>query len=351
MPAFRPLLTSLLASALAVSVPCPSADACTRVVYRSPDHTVLTARSMDWRDEIPADLWVFPRGMERHGNVGANSLTWTSLYGSVAVSSFGIATTDGMNERGLVGNMLWLVESTYPEFDGSRPGLSLAMWLQYALDRFATVEEAVAELSDEPFVVVSANIPGTSRFASVHLSLSDATGDSAIFEYLDGKLIIHHGPEHQVLTNSPPYPQQLAIRDYWAGIGGMTQLPGTNRAADRFVRASFYVQAIPQTDDPTVATASVFSVIRNTSVPFGISSEDEPNLSSTRWRVVADHKRLRYHFEDVLTPTVATVDLQRIDFGPKTPVRRLTVSDHQVPSGDVTRAFRKAEPFVFAGLP
>jgi choloylglycine hydrolase len=69
-------------------------------------------------------------------------------------------------------------------------------------------------------------------------------------------------------------------------------LPGTNRAADRFVRASYYIDAIPQTADTRTAVASVFSVIRNCSVPYGISSETEPNISSTRWRSVSDQKNL-----------------------------------------------------------
>jgi hypothetical protein len=30
----------------------------------------------------------------------------------------------------------------------------------------------------------------------MHLSISDPTGDSAIFEYLGGKLIIHHGEKY-----------------------------------------------------------------------------------------------------------------------------------------------------------
>ena len=63
-------------------------------------------------------------------------------------------------------------------------------------------------------------------------------------------------------------------------------LPGTNRAADRFVRASFYVNAIPKTDDASLSVAMVSSVMRNVSVPYGIFDPDEPNISSTRWRTV-----------------------------------------------------------------
>ena len=71
--------------------------------------------------------------MEREGRVGPNSFKWTSKYGSVIATGYDISTTDGMNEEGLVANVLWLAESVYPKWDGQKPGLSLALWAQYVL--------------------------------------------------------------------------------------------------------------------------------------------------------------------------------------------------------------------------
>lgn len=327
-----------------------SALACTRAVYQGPDNLVVTARTMDWKDEIPANLWLFPRGMHRHGAVGPNSVTWTSKYGSIVTSAFDISSTDGMNEKGLVANLLWLAESTYPKYGSDKKGLSVAAWVQYVLDNFATVEEAVEELSAESFVVVSSDIPGTGRFATLHLSISDAKGDNAIFEYIDGELVIHHSMSYTVMTNSPAFEQQLALNEYWKQIGGLTMLPGTNRAVDRFVRASFYMDAIPRTSDPRVAIASTFSVIRNASVPFGISSEKEPNISSTRWRSVSDQKNLVYYFETALTPNTFWVDLKKVDFNKNKPVRRLLLENHEVYAGNALNKFEVSDPFLFAGL-
>lgn len=55
---------------------------CTRVVYSGKNGMVATGRSMDWKTEMHSNLWVFPKGMERNGETGANSLKWTSKYGS-----------------------------------------------------------------------------------------------------------------------------------------------------------------------------------------------------------------------------------------------------------------------------
>lgn len=327
-------------------------EACTRVVYKGADNTIITARSMDWKDEIGANIWIFPRGLARSGNVGEHSVEWTSKYGSVITSAWDIATTDGINEKGLVANILWLVESEYPKYDpeGPTPGITIAAWAQYVLDNYATVKEAVEALQKEEFIIVSDYIPGTEKFTTLHLSISDASGDSAIFEYIGGKLEIHHDPSYTVMTNSPVFEEQLAINQYWEGIPGTIMLPGTNRAADRYVRASYYIQAIPQKADLRTSIASVFSVIRNCSVPYGISSASEPNISSTRWRSVADQKNLVYYFETVKTPNTFWVDLKKIDFSKDTDTKRLSVSKDETYAGETSKEFVSAKPFTFLGI-
>jgi len=340
----------LMSTGMAVS---PAAEACTRFVYHGAGDEVITARSMDWKTDVGTNLWVFPRGMKRSGEAGPNSVHWTSKYGSVIATGYDISTTDGMNEAGLVANVLWLVESSYPQYDGKTPGLTLAAWAQYALDNYATVQEAVDALAKEPFTVVTDNVPGEERLATLHLSLSDAGGDSAIVEYIDGRQVIHHSRDYQVMTNSPIFEKQLALSEYWKQIGGTVMLPGTNRASDRFARASFYVDAIPKSESPVEAIASVFSVIRNVSVPYGITTPDQPNISSTRWRTVSDQKRKLYFFESALTPNVFWVDLTKLDFSEATGrVMKLDLGPNQthIYSGMANDQFRQAEPFKFLGI-
>jgi penicillin V acylase-like amidase (Ntn superfamily) len=343
---------TLQVSLIALLVFAQAADACTRFVYLGPNGRVLTGRSMDWKSDIFTNLWVFPRGMERDGAAGPTSLRWTSKYGSVVASAYEGSSSDGMNEAGLMMNMLWLVESEYPEPDGQTPTMALSIWGQYYLDQFATVAEAVADARKNGFLVVTGPVPGEERLATVHLSFSDPSGDSAIFEYINGKIVIHHSREFQVMTNSPTYDEQLALVKYWESIGGEVMLPGTNRAADRFARASFYVRAIPQTDDRLVATAGVFSVIRNASVPWGISTPDQPNISSTRWRTVADHKDKIYYFESAMTPNVFWVDLKQVNFeaGSGSRVLRLGPNQSRILSGEVSSQFEQAPPFKFIAL-
>lgn len=343
-------MKKILLAAVLLAAGYLGVEACTRVVYKGNDNLILTARSMDWKEDIKSNIWIFPRGMERDGAVGPNSVKWKSKYGSVVTSAYDFSSTDGMNEQGLVANLLWLAESEYPTLDGTKPGLSIAAWVQYVLDNFATVSEAVAYMESEPIAVISDQMPDGSRLAALHLSISDPTGDNAIFEYINGKQVIHHDASYQVMTNSPIFEKQLALNEYWKEIGGTVMLPGTNRAADRFVRASFYIEAIPKTGDLQLGAASVFSVIRNCSVPLGISTPGQPNISSTRWRTVSDQKNKIYYFETALTPNTFWVNFKNVDFSEGAPVKKLSVINHETYSGDASSKFVDTKPFEFLGL-
>ena len=323
---------------------------CTRVVYSGTNGMVATGRSMDWTTEMHSNLWAFPKGMQRSGKTGANSLKWTSKYGSVITSSFEISSTDGMNEKGLVANLLWLPGSEYPVRDPNVPGLSIAIWVQYMLDNFATVDEAVSLIDKDTFQLVSAKMPDGSRLATLHLSISDATGDCAIFEYIGRKLTVYHSKDYKVMTNAPTYNKQLALSEYWKSIGGLVFLPGTNRASDRFARANFYNDALPKTDDERIAVAGVFSVVRNVSVPYGITVPDSPDIATTQWRTVSESKNLRYFFESSLTPNTFWVNLKDLNLSDGAPVLKLSVANEETYNGNAAKDFKPAQPFEFMGI-
>lgn len=322
---------------------------CTRTVYLGLDGMVVTGRNMDWAEDLRTNLWLFPRGMPRDGAIDAHSIAWRSRFGSVVAAGYDVGTADGMNEKGLVANVLYLTESDYGRPDGSKPTISVGGWAQYVLDNHATVADAVAALRAEPFVVVAPALPN-GRAASLHLAISDASGDSAIFEYIDGALRIHHDRAYQVMTNSPVFDEQLALNAYWEQIGGMAMLPGTNRAADRFVRASFLIGAVSKTADAREAVATSFAVMRALSVPPGITVENQPNLSNTVWRTVADHKNRVYYYEHVLSPGALWVKLNELDFRPGSGVRTLRLAHRYDVIGDVTERFTRARPFQFLAL-
>lgn len=343
---------------LATVLAIPPVNACTRAVYNGADATVITGRSMDWAEDMHSNLWVFPRGIQRNGAAGTNTPQWTSKYGSVVTSVYELASADGMNEKGLVMNLLYLAESDYGKPEAKQTTMSISLWGQYALDNYATVAEAVASLEKRPFILIAPLLPNGTP-SQIHLALSDASGDSAIFEYIKGELVIHHGKEFTVLTNSPIYSKQLALNEYWQEIGGNVFLPGTVRAADRFARVSFlinaipkaldshYIQGVPEKSYAYQAVAGVLSVMRAVSVPMGLTTPNEPNIASTIWRTVSDQKSMIYYFDSSTRPNTFWVSLDQLNFAEGSPILKLTIDAGQVYSGEVSKQFKAAEPFVF----
>ena len=349
----------LVAAAAALLLAAPAAEACTRVVYTGANATVVTGRTMDWQRDQQNNLWAMPRGVARDGAAGDRSFKWTAKYGSVVTSMYEMGTVDGINEAGLVANTLYLAESDYGSSNG-KPLLTIAAWAQYALDTFATAAEAAAALRAEPFRIVAPVMPD-GRAAQGHLALSDAGGGSAIFEYLNGTLVIHEGKQYKVMTNSPSYDKQLAIEAYWRGVGGAAFLPGTSRAPDRFARASYLLSALPTTVAPALiaavpnqsfenqAAASVRSIMQAVSVPFGtrLADPSAPNIASTLWRTIADSKRRIYYFDSASTPNTFWVKLADLDLKAGAPIRKLTLTGGRVYAGNAAAQFEPAAPFKF----
>ena len=247
---------------------------CTRVLWSDNDLAVLAGRSMDWPESTEPLVVAFPRGRERDGGavagqtvVAQNPLRWTSRYRSLATTVYGIGTVDGLNERGFAAHGLYLQETDFGVRDPSRPGLHAGLWVQYLLDRAASVGEALELLDGIQIVMVTAR----GHDATIHLALEDVSGDSAVIEFDHGRQVVHHGREFTLMTNDPPYNQQLELlsRQDFSHPSRDMPLPGNVNAVDRFQRAAYYSALMPKPETERQAVASVMAVMRNVSVPFG----------------------------------------------------------------------------------
>ena len=122
------------------------------------------------------------------------TISWVSNYGSITFNQYGKEfPTGGMNEKGLVVELMWLEGAMYPKQD-ERPSLHVLQWIQYQLDNYSTVEEVIA--SDKTLRIVSKGVP-------LHYLVADGNGHAATIEFLDGKLVVHKGNDLPlpVLTN------------------------------------------------------------------------------------------------------------------------------------------------------
>lgn len=326
---------------------------CTRVIWPDANGAVIVGRNMDFHKDLLTNLWTQPRGISRDDGV-QGTLKWTSTYGSLVATAFDMISVDGVNERGLAGHVLWLAESDYGTPDPTRTQLSQAVWLQYFLDNFTTVADAVAWIDTSDVQVVQLADPTGGHPPAIHLALDDATGDSCIIEYSGGKATVYHSPEYRVMTNSPTYDRQLELVKTIDGLGGDKPLPGSTLASDRFARASYYVGRLSQPQTQVQAIAAMFSVIRNAAQPFRIPDPGKPDASQTLWQTVIDLTRRRFVFESTTRPNIVWVDLDKLNFAEGAPQMKLNLVDElaveQGIAGEVSQKFTSGTALTFLTL-
>ncbi len=320
--------------------------ACTKFVYTGKG-IVLTGRTTDWANIIETNIWLLPRGIERNGLAGPNSITWTSKYGSVVSTVNDMMTIDGINEKGLTMSILRLKESIFvPENKvGDRKGLGIALWGQYFLDNFATVDEAIKFMKKDTIYVMPFNLP-KGESSGMHVAISDAKGNFAVFEYTDGKLHIYNHYKYKVATNSPKYSSQIAINNYWENMEGKS-LPGTSNSSDRFVRIYYYLNKLPKTNNLDLAKSYVLSLTNNISSPLGIQNSNNQEESATLWKTLSDNKNKTYYFQSLYKDYGFTIDLKKLNFAKTEPVKYINLIGGNYYFGDASNKFIENKPFEF----
>jgi penicillin V acylase-like amidase (Ntn superfamily) len=320
---------------------------CTRILWNGNEVAIVASRTTDWPEPTEPVLTLFPRGSRHDGGVTAegekvvagNALTWESAYGTVVTTFYGAGTIDGINEAGLAAHLLYLEATDFGPRDPHLPGLHAGLWAQYALDRAASVSEALELLAEVQVVMMEAR--GTK--ATVHLALEDAAGDSAIIEHLGGKAVTHHGRQYRIMTNDPSYDEQFRLLDEldFSHPSDDMPLPGNVNPRDRFQRASYFSALLPAPRDEREAVAGVMAIARNVSVPFGAPYENF-GIYDTEYRTVCDLTNRCYYFELTTAPNVIWTELEKLDFEPGAPVMMLDPGDIGL-AGEVSGEFRVGE--------
>jgi penicillin V acylase-like amidase (Ntn superfamily) len=95
----------------------PSLEACSTFVLKSGKNLVF-GRNYDWAIGFGLVI-VNKRNLVKRSNLNsgasANSLQWTSKYGSITFNQYGKEfPMGGMNEAGLVVEVMWLEETRFP---------------------------------------------------------------------------------------------------------------------------------------------------------------------------------------------------------------------------------------------
>lgn len=248
------------------------------------------------------------------------TISWIAQYGSITFNQYGKEfPTGGMNEKGLVVELMWLDETKYPEAD-KRPSIGVLQWIQYQLDNCASIEEVIA--SDKKLRITSTSAP-------LHYLVADANGNAATIEFLDGKLLVHKGSDlpFPVLTNSTYEESKLTGAPKSSGNYESFQ----NNSIERFAKACRMVTQFTENKITTPVVDYAFSILDN------VSQGDH-----TKWSIVYDLKNKIIRFKTKSFITVKTISLSAFDFSCSVSSKAFDMN--QTGKGDISKAFKYFSP-------
>jgi penicillin V acylase-like amidase (Ntn superfamily) len=312
--------TRVVAAALSVLSFAAAALPCTSFyIYAGGDAVV--GKSFDWSTSAGLVV-VNKRGIAKEAMVGdERPARWTSTYGSVTFNQYGRELPlGGMNEVGLVVEVLWLDESVYPAPD-ERPALGCLQWVQYMLDTCAAAAEAVATLEE-----VRVADDDTGR---VHYFIADAAGGCAVVEFLDGKAVVSAGdvdmPARALANNT--YDESLSFLSMYEQKEGTPDDIAGDGSLERFSRAAIaaaYFDSAPLDS----ATAADYAA--------GVL-DDVASPDYSRWLIVYDVAEGRVYFRTRENMDPRRLEAAAFDYSPATPVKIFDMNAEG--GGDVTEKF------------
>jgi penicillin V acylase-like amidase (Ntn superfamily) len=241
-------------------------------------------------------------------------VAWISKYGSITFNQYGKEfPTGGMNEKGLVVELMWLDETVYPPAD-ARPAIGVLQWIQYQLDNAASVEEVIAS---------DAQVRITEKGTPIHYLVADASGATASIEFLNGKMVVHKGETlpFPVLTNDT-YAASAATAQPL--LGQNTNL--RNNSLDRFVKACNMIKQFNETGSSLPLTDFAFSILGRVS-----------QGSYTQWSIVYDISAKKIYFKTEAYAEIKTIDFAAFDFACSSPAKMFNMN--QPGSGDISLRF------------
>jgi penicillin V acylase-like amidase (Ntn superfamily) len=293
-----------------------SAFACTTFCLKSKGE-VLFGRNYDW---MIGDGLVFvnKRGVSKTSTQEKNPAKWVSRYGSLTFNQYGRETPmGGMNEAGLVIELMWLDGTKYPAKD-ERPTLDVLEWIQYQLDISATTEDVLKNIEN---VRIEDRTP-------LHYLVNDKNGNSATIEFLDGKLVAHTGNDLPVSTlANDRYDKSLDYAKATQAFGGSQEVPQTANSLDRFTRAAQRTKDFEKTGKTEQeAVTYAFDILSNVA-----------QKGATQWSIVYDQKRGKVYFRTLQSTSIKSVDVKSFDYACGSAVKMFDINSKE--TGDVTAKF------------
>jgi penicillin V acylase-like amidase (Ntn superfamily) len=294
-------------------------EACSTFVLKSGLNLVF-GRNYDWSigyGYVMVNKRNLIKRSDHSSEPSAKPVEWVSKYGSITFNQYGKEfPMGGMNEAGLVVEVMWLEETQFPPPD-ARQALDELQWVQYQLDTASSVKEVIA--SDAALRISTNSVP-------IHFLVSDNIGEAVTIEFLDGKMVYHAAETLPVkaLTNST-YADSIEYLEGHKGFGGDKEIGFSGNSLDRFARAAHMLSSYGKSKDKEIVDYA-FSIL-----------ESVDNEGWTQWSIVYDVTDRIVYFKTKDAPLLKKFAFEDFDFDCQTQSK--VIDMQTIKTGDLRAHF------------
>lgn len=296
-------------------------EACTEIIIRAADNSVVVGRSMDVDLQLSPGIYVEPKGTSHSASVPITCskegrLVWENRYHVIVIrpmkQEMNHVSLDGINDAGLTVSALYLPGYTsYEDVSDCSFAISQLELIAFVLGNFKSVSEVRKALQKNTFPLIWGDkLYGVEQPG--HWDITDKSGEAIVLEYTtEGRMVYNNTV--RVMTNSPTYNwhmeniknhvhvsnQSHPERKYYDGRNtkhaipkvrgsGLYGLPGDYTSPSRFIKAAMMVRYATVPSTHTDAVVQAFHILGSVEINKHVIQGRMGFQFYTFWQVAKD---------------------------------------------------------------
>ena len=319
---------------------------CTAATYHTNDF--YFGRTLDYEFSYGDEITVTPRNFPFEFRFAGRSDKHYAIIGMAHVEGDYPLYYDAVNEKGLcIAGLNFVGNAHYGKPEQGRENVAQFEFISWLLSSCASVKEAAEKISamvitDTPF---SDNLP----CAQLHWLIADKSGAITVESMKDG-IHIHNNPVG-VLTNNPPFEQQMfmlnnyrglspkqpentfapgiELSEYSRGMGAMG-LPGDLSSASRFAKVAFTKLNSVSGDGEYESVSQFFHILGSVDQQRGCCDVGDKEYEITLYTSCCNADKGIYYYTTYENHQISAVDMNRENLEADVLVRYPLITGEQI---------------------
>lgn len=319
---------------------------CTAITYKTKDF--YFGRTLDYEFSYGDEITITPRNYEfnfRHtGKVDSHY----AIIGMAHIAENYPLYYDAINEKGLgMAGLNFVGNAVYSDILEEKENVAQFEFIPYILSQCANIYEVKEKLSN--INITNTRFSEKFPYAELHWIIADENGAITVEAMSDGLHI--HDNEVGVLTNNPPFNQQMFLLNNYMGLSpkqpenlfakgvnlqtysrgmGAIGLPGDLSSASRFARVAFTKLNSVSGDTEMESVSQFFHILGSVDQQRGCCEVAEGKYEITLYTSCCNASKGIYYYTTYENHQINAVDMNKVDLESNKLVRYTPITNQQI---------------------